>query len=176
MHFKNMFKKLISGLGVCAALLSFDALAADPKVLSVHGDWTAYVFNENGNKVCYMASQPTKAQGKYTKRGDVFALITHRPGEDSRDVFSYITGYTYKPNSNVNLSIGSKKFVLFTQNDMAWAVDDKTDRDIAQAIRNGSNMIAKGSSSRGTATTDTFSLKGSSAAHDAISRECGLAP
>lgn len=150
--------------------------AEDPKVLSVQGDWTAYVFTENGSKVCYMATQPTKSQGNYTKRGDVFALITHRPAEDSRDVFSYITGYTYKPNSNVSITIGSKKITLFTQNDMAWTVDDKTDRDLSAAIRGGSTMTVKGMSSRGTETTDIFSLKGSSAAYDAISRECGLTP
>ena len=74
------------------------------------------------------------------------------------------------------MSFGSKQFTLFTQNDMAWAVDDKTDRDIAKAIRGGSKMVVKGTSSRGTKTTDTFSLRGSSAAHDAISRECGLTP
>lgn len=175
MHILLMFRKIFA-ISALVMSVSVPAMADEPKVLSAHGDWTAYVFNENGNKVCYMASQPIKAEGAYTKRGDIFALVTHRPGEDSRDVFSYITGYSYKPSSNVSLSFGSKKFTLFTQNDMAWAVDDKTDRDIAKAIRGGSKMIVKGSSSRGTKTTDTFSLRGSSAAHDAISRECGLTP
>lgn len=171
-----MVNKIFVSVFLFTALFLTSAYAQEPRVLSVYGDWTAYVFTENGNKVCYMASQPTKAEGKYSKRGDIFALITHRPAEDSRDVFSYITGYTYKPNSNATVKIGSKTFSLFTQNDMAWTVDDKTDRDIAQAIRNGSNMVVTGRSSRGTLTTDTFSLKGSSAAHDAISRECGLNP
>ncbi|MAS87593.1 MAG: hypothetical protein CMH30_06420 [Micavibrio sp.] len=167
---------LFSFVFIWAAVIAFSAMASEPRVLSVHGDWTAYVFEENGNKVCYMASQPIKAEGNYSKRGDIFALITHRPAEDSRDVFSYITGYSYKPNSNVTVNVNAKKFTLFTQNDMAWTVDDKTDRDLVQAIRAGNNIIVTGESSRGTKTKDTFSLKGSSAAHDAISRECGLTP
>lgn len=171
-----MFKNIFVSIFLVTFLIIGSAYAQEPRVLAVHGDWTAYVFTENGNKVCYMASQPIKAEGKYSKRGDIFALITHRPAEDSRDVFSYITGYTYKPNSNVTVKIGSKSFSLFTQNDMAWTVDDKTDRDLAEGIRNGSRMVVTGRSSRGTLTTDTFSLKGSSAAHDAISRECGLNP
>jgi hypothetical protein len=35
-------------------------------------------------------------------------------------------------------------------------------------------MTVKGMSKRGTLTTDTFSLKGSGEAYDAVSKECGL--
>ena len=42
------------------------------------------------------------------------------------------------------------------------------------AIRKGSKVVVKGTSSRGTLTTDTFSLKGSGNAHDAITKECNM--
>ncbi len=174
---KLILTALLIGLGAFAATTSAVAQqVSEPRVLSVHGDWTAYTFQENGNKVCYMASQPIKAEGNYSRRGDIFALITHRPAEDSQNVFSYVTGYTYKPNSEVDVTIDGKKFTLFTQNDMAWTVDDQTDARLVDSIRKGSRLSVKGTSSRGTLTTDTFSLRGSSAAHDAISRECGIAP
>jgi len=121
-----------------------------------------------------MASQPSSAEGNYTRRGDIFALVTHRPAEGTKDVFSYITGYTYKPGSDAIVKIGSNSFTLFTQDETAWTPDGETDVKLARAIRAGSNMTVKGSSSRGTLTTDTFSLKGSGAAHDAISQECGI--
>lgn len=162
------------------ALLSISAMAAtpaqaeEPKRLGVFGEWTAYSFAENGNKVCYMASQPNKAEGNYTRRGDIFALITHRPAENTKNVFSYMTGYGYKPGSDATVKIGDKSFTLFTQDETAWAPDAQTDDMIADAIRRGVNMIVKGTSGRGTVTTDTFSLKGSAAAHDAISKECGI--
>lgn len=150
------------------------ATAAQPQQIGKFGDWTSYVLMERGNKVCYMVSKPKKAQGKYTNRGEVFALITHRPSENTKDVFSYITGYTYKQGSDATVTIDGKKFVLFTQDDTAWAPDAAADSKLAKAIRLGSRMSVKGTSTRGTLTTDTYSLKGSGSAYKAITKECGV--
>lgn len=155
-------------------LIATTAQAGNPQSLGTFGEWTAYSFTENGNKVCYMASQPNKAEGNYTRRGDVFALITHRPSEKTKNVFSYMTGYGYKPGSDATIKIGDRSFTLFTQDETAWAPDPQTDDLLTDAIRKGINMIVKGTSGRGTVTTDTFSLKGSAAAHDAISKACGI--
>ncbi len=150
------------------------AHASEPRLVGTFGDWRAFTFTENGKKVCYMASQPKTAVGNYTRRGDVFALITHRPAEKTRDVFSYITGYPYKENSEVTVSANSRTFKLFTQDETAWAVDAEADRAISAAIRGGSKMIVKGVSKRGTKTTDTFGLSGSGKAYQKITQECGL--
>ncbi len=154
--------------------MATSAMAQTPTLIGNYGDWAAYSFTEGGNKVCYMVSQPTKAQGNYTKRGDIFALVTHRPSENTKNVFSYITGYTYKSGSDVTVDVNNQKYTLFTQNDMAWTPDQSTDNRLTESIRQGSNMVVKGESSRGTKTTDTFSLKGSGGAHDAINKACGL--
>ena len=155
-----------------ALLFAVPALAEEPKLISTNGDWAAYAFKENGGTVCYMASQPKKAEGKYTKRDPVFALITHRPAENTHNVFSYIAGYTYETGSDVTLSIDDKSFTLFTHKDMAWAKDADTDNKIAEAVKKGSKMVVKGRSARGTDTVDTFSLKGTGAAHEAIGKAC----
>lgn len=155
-------------------LMAGTAQAAEPQLLGTHGAWSAYMFMENGNKVCYMATKPQKAQGNYSSRGDIFALITHRPAEGSKNVFSYSTGYSYKANSEATVTIGGRNFSLFTQDDMAWAPDNAQDNAITEAIKTGSSMVVKGTSARGTLTTDTFSLSGSSKAFEAISAECGV--
>lgn len=148
--------------------------AADPDVIGEFDDWTSYVYTEDGNKVCYMVSKPRKEEGNYTKRGAVHALVTHRPAEKSKNVFSFVAGYSYKTNSEVTVNIGSQRFKLFTQNETAWAPDSATDNRLVAAIRGGSQMVVNGISSQGTATTDTFGLKGSTAAYAAISKECGI--
>ena len=150
------------------------AQAETPQLIGNYGDWAAYKFAENGKKVCYMVSQPKQAKGNYSKRGDIFALITHRPGEKTKNVFSYVTGYTYKSGSDVTVNVNNQNFTLFTQKDMAWTPDQSSDNKLAESIRKGSKMVVKGTSSRGTLTTDTFSLKGSGGAHDAISKACGV--
>lgn len=160
-------------LGALAVLAS-PAQAAEQRLLGTFGHWSAYSFLENGNKVCYMAAKPQKAQGNYSSRGDIFALITHRPAEGSKNVFSYATGYSYRANSEATVNIGGRKFSLFTQDDMAWAPDPAQDNALAEAIRTGNNMVVTGTSARGTLTTDTFSLSGSSKAYEIITKECGL--
>ena len=157
-----------------AVMVGGPAMAQTPQLIGNFGDWAAYSFTENGSKVCYMVSQPTKAEGNYSKRGDIFALVTHRPSEKTKNVFSYITGYTYKNGSDVTVSTNDKKFTLFTQNDMAWTPDQATDNKLIEGIRKGSKMVVKGTSARGTLTTDSFSLKGSGGAHDAINKACGV--
>lgn len=159
---------LIHILGAGAVL----AAETPPRLAGAYSAWEAYVFTENGRKVCYMASQPGNKEGNYTQRDDPFALVTHRPGDGTRNVFSYITGYTYKPGSTVVLTIDDKKFSLFTKDRTAWAPDAATDSQIAEAIKTGNSMKVVGTSSRGTLTTDTFSLKGSGEAYRRISQEC----
>lgn len=148
------------------------AVAEEPKLLSTHKNWSAFTFMENGKKVCFMASQPSKSQGNYTKRGEVFALVTHRPGDNSFDVVSFVAGYTFKKNSDVTVNVAGKKYTLFTQADTAWTSDDATDKAVVSAIKAGNTMTVKGVSTRGTNTTDTYSLAGSTAAYEAISRAC----
>ncbi len=167
-------KKYLFVFAACFALFinALDASAGEPRLVASHGDWDAYVFIENGNKVCYMASKPKKEEGKYSRRGDIYALITHRPSEGTKDVFSYITGYTYKRGSEATIDIDGKKYSLFTQDDTAWAPDAETDKTLAKAMQAGSRMIIRGTSTRGTLTKDTFSLNGSTKAYERISKEC----
>lgn len=148
--------------------------ASSPTLIGTYGDWAAYSFTENGNKVCYMTSQPKTAVGNYTKRGDIFALITHRPAEGTKNVFSYMTGYSYKADSSVSVKIDDRNFNLFTQGDTAWTADSAADNAVTNAIKSGSSMVVKGTSSRGTETTDSFGLSGSSKAYEAISSACGV--
>lgn len=155
-------------------VVTSSANASKPRILGTFGDWRAYVFTENGNKVCYMASEPKTDVGNYTSRGDIFALITHRPAEKTKDVFSYIAGYPYKSGSEVTVNANGRTYRLFTQDETAWAADAASDRAVVAAVRSGSKMIVKGTSRRGTLTTDTFGLNGSGKAYAAISKECGF--
>jgi hypothetical protein len=142
--------------------------------LGDYGDWSAFQFTENGGKACYMASQPKKAEGEYKKRGDVYAIVTHRPAEKLRDEVSILAGYAYKEGSAVTVAIGDQSFDLFTQGDGAWAKDKKGDEALVMAMIKGRDMVIKGTSSRGTETIDTYSLNGFTKAYEAIGKACGI--
>jgi len=148
------------------------ALAAQPQLIGTFKDWSAFTVIENGAKVCYMASRPLSEKGDYTRRDPTYTIVTHRPAERSYDVVTVIAGYPYKSGSETTVKIDNKSFELFTDGENAWAETAKLDAEITQAIRRGAKMVVQGRSSRGTLTTDVYSLAGSSDAYDAISRAC----
>lgn len=160
-------------LGLLPALAS-PAQAQGIQRLGDFGDWSAYKFSENGKPACYIASVPKKAEGDYTRRGDTYAIVAHRPEEDRRDEVSVIAGYTYKKDSWVDVEIGDDSFKLFTHEDGAWAPDKEADKSLVNAMIKGATMVVKGTSSRGTLTTDTYSLKGFTRARRTINKACGL--
>ena len=168
-------KKFIFTL-VISLFLSSQASAVSkfvPQLLGEYDDWAAYSFQDSSGLTCYMSSTPKKEEGKYTKRGDIYTVITHRPADKSFAVVNINAGYTYKPDTKIIIKIGDKSFdKLFTSGDKAWATSDKTDKEIVDAMIKGSRMIVHGTSSKGTQTKDTYSLKGFSQAYKAISSKC----
>ena len=149
------------------------SLAQGVKRLGDYSAWSAFQFTEKGKPACYIASQPKKSEGKYKKRGDIYAIVTHRPAEKRRDEVSILAGYTYEKDSRVEVTIGKETFKLFTQDDGAWAPDPERDKKLVKAMIKGSSMVAVGTSARGTKTKDTYSLSGFTKAYKAIDKACG---
>ena len=155
-------------------LYSCGAMASDIEVLGTYEDWSAYNFNDGTEHVCYMASSPTKSQGKYSRRDDVFLIVTHRPESKSFNVVNVVAGYTYKSTSKPQLAIDKNKAIeLKRHENTAWAKDGATDEKLVAQMKKGSSAVLIGTSARGTKTTDTFSLKGFSKAYEAINKACG---
>lgn len=146
------------------------------KLLGKFDHWTAYSFTEDGGKVCFMGSAPIKSEGKYTTRGEVMAFVTHRVKTKTFDEFQIIAGYEYKPDVKVALQIDKNTIELTPKDDNATADSPEIDKKIVETLRNGSSMIVKGTSKKGTPTVDTYSLKGSTAAYKAITEACKIAP
>lgn len=140
--------------------------------LGGHGKWTAYSFKDDGNTVCYMASAPTKQRGDYKKRGEPYALVTNRPARKTKGEVNFVAGYTFKDDAPVIVTVNTKKFELFTTDDRAWSPDAKTDASLVESMIRGSNMTVVGVSSRGTKTTDTYSLSGFTATKKLVDRAC----
>ena len=117
-------------------------------------------------------SKPKKSEGKYSKRGDIFAIVTHLPGQNKWNEFSIVAGYNYKSNSNPDITIGDMKFQLFTSGSRAWSFSPSDDDKIIKYLKNSMKMQVVGTSSRGTITTDMFSLMGFSKAYQKINEAC----
>ena len=174
-----MFRRLTRTLSFFAlpvaalVLLTPKAAQAAPELIGMFGDWEAYTATESGSKICYMGSAPKKAEGDYSQRGRTVLLVTHRPKEKEKGVVSVTAGYTYKNGSEVTVNIDGTGFKLFTSGGHAFA-DEGKDATLVGAMIRGSDMVVKGTSSRGTLTTDTYSLSGFTAAWKAIGKACGV--
>ncbi len=162
----------------CAFLLVLaaapGALAAGPRQLGVFQAWSAHLIADGKQRTCYIYGVPGLSRGKYTRRGPTYLQVTHRTANKSRNEVSLAAGYGYKDGSEVTLDIDGRKFKMFTQGDGAWTRNAKQDAALVAAMRAGKSMILRGVSSRGTRTTDTYSLKGFTAAHNAIGKACGI--
>jgi invasion protein IalB len=159
---------------VLAPVAPAPADAQTPTEVGVFRDWAVFRHEAGGQRVCFMVSRPTRSQPENVRRGDIYITITNRPGDRIQDEVSFVSGYPFREGSEVSVEIGNDRFAMFTEGDTAWARDAETDRRLTDAIRRGSSMVVRGTSSRGTNTTDTFSLAGTGDAHRAAARACGL--
>jgi invasion protein IalB len=61
---------------------------------------------------------------------------------------------------------------MYSQGDGLWIKNAAEEERMVEAMRKSADLVVKGISSKGTETTDTFSLKGLAQALDRISQDC----
>ena len=144
-----------------------------PTPLQTFERWATYTYNTAaGAKVCYAATQPTETAPQGVNRDPVFMFITNRPKEGVKHEVSVITGYPYKEGSKTTVKIGDATFSMYTKDQGAWVDNAAEESRFIAAMKGGSDMVITGTSRRGTVTTDTYSLKGVTAALKRIDGEC----
>lgn len=149
------------------------AVAKGREFLGGFRDWDAFLDKTaKGEKSCYAISVPKETAPKNVKRGEIYIMVTQWPKAKIKNQISLAAGYTFKKDSDVTLTIDKRAFKLFVQDDRAWASNDKQDVEITAAMKKGTTLTVRGVSSRGTETTDTYSLAGFSSALNAITQAC----
>jgi hypothetical protein len=133
-----------------AATAAVPAGAAQPTLLGQYGDWGAYAASPGGSKVCFALAKP----------------------KTTKNEVSVIIGYPFKTSSDATAEVGTAKFAMYTQNDGAWIKNVAEEARMVDAMRKGADLTVKGTSGRGTASTDQYSLKGLAQALDKIEQEC----
>lgn len=144
-----------------------------PSLLGQFGDWGAYTAAPGGKKVCFVIAKPNSARTDPPNRprDQPYFFISTRPAEKVKEEISTVVGYPLKPDS-ANAVIGAATFALYAQNDGAWIKNAAEESRLIDAMRKGAELVIKGTSSRGTDTTDTYSLRGLSQALDRAAQDC----
>lgn len=175
---RHFLSSLVAVAGVVFAVGAAGAQGAKPvpSELLKSGDWTAYVLQTAAGKSCYVASVPKSSEPKGLNRDPATFFITHRPGAQVKNEIFVQNGYPFKAASKVSVEVtsskGNKSFSLFTREQGAWVEAAATEGQLVAALRDGKEIVVKGTSQRGTVTTDKYSLSGISAALDRIGTEC----
>lgn len=167
-------------IAFCFAVAAAGAAAAQSADrVAAHSDWAVFVASDP--KECYIVSPPkssvAKRDGKPTEvqRGDVRLFVSFRPGENVTNEVSFTGGYPFRDGSTVGLSVGGTRFTLVPgtgeSNEWAWT-DPSDDSRVVAALRKGATATLTGTSARGTATEDSFSLSGFTAAVEDAAARC----
>jgi invasion protein IalB len=171
----SLFLIALLGAGATGSLAAQDAgnKPPVPEFVGSHRDWNVYKFQDNSQTICYIASEPKKQEGNYTRRGSPAVLVTRRPGPHVVYEVSVDPGYTYLNGSDVEIEVDNKKkFLLFTRGEHAWTPKAQDDRDLINAMKRGTDMTVRGTSTKNTYSLDTYSLLGFTAAYDAMTQAC----
>ena len=157
-----------------AAAPAAAAGAAQPALLGQYGDWGAYAASPGGSKVCFALAKPktTKTEPAGRKRDPSYIFVSTRPADNVKNEVSVIIGYPFKTSSDATAEVGAAKFAMYTQNDGAWIKNVAEEARMVDAMRKGADLTVKGTSGRGTASTDQYSLKGLAQALEKIEQEC----
>jgi hypothetical protein len=145
-----------------------------PKLLGQYGDWGAYSASPGGKKTCFALAKPSSSTTipPNRPRNPIYMFISTRPAEKVADEVSIIVGYPFKPGSDASAQVGSTTFALYTQQDGAWIKNAADEANMLTAMRSGESAVVKGTSAKGTQSSDTFTLRGISQALDRIAQDC----
>jgi hypothetical protein len=140
-----------------------------PKPLGTYDDWQVATHSEAGQMVCYAftRAQTGAAASPAASRNEPVLTVTQRPA--SRDAVAISAGYAYPANAEVAVQIDQTSMSFYTAQRSAFARDG---HEAVAAFQKGRQAVAKGPGPRNAPVTDTFSLRGFSAAYAAINKAC----
>jgi invasion protein IalB len=138
-----------------------------PKELAKFDDWTAATHAEGGQTVCYALTRAQSSVPSLAGRGEVVLTVTERTA--ARDTVAIEAGFDYAKSAAVTVQVDQAGLDFYTRDRDAYARDGKV---AVAAFQKGERAIARSPGPKGQQVTDTFSLKGFSAAYAAIVKAC----
>jgi invasion protein IalB len=146
------------------------AFAQTGTLLEKFKDWSAYA--NATPKVCFAVVQPKVTNPKKINRDPIYFYVSRYPAENIEGEVSVKMGYPFKPGATVTLTAGTEKFELFTKDEGAFVEKPDQESKLVAALKKGGTMKIEGMSSRGTKTSDEYSLDGAAEALDRMAKEC----
>ena len=158
--------------GLAAGLAPLAAAAQQPEAKATYRDWSVFVREVDGDKICFAATEAADKSPKSVNHGDVFFLIATWESGAAQEQPSLMTGYALNAKPEPTLRIGSDKWDMYISENEAFIEAASEEERLIRAMRKGADMRVSAVSQRGTATSYVISLRGVSAALDRAKQEC----
>lgn len=155
-----------------AATATGSALADDTVSLGTFKDWTAWKGTDANGLICYISATPQDSQPTGANRDPIHFLVIHRKGLGTRNEVQTLVGYPLKDPSEPSVAIDGKAYPMIVMGSAAWLASTNDEVSFVENMKRGGKMVVKGTSKRGTDTTDTYSLSGATAAMTEIDKAC----
>lgn len=146
--------------------------AAEPKAVATFRDWSVFVREVDGDKVCFAAAEAADKSPKSVNHGDVFFLVASWKSGAATEQPSLMTGYSLNAKPEPSVRIGSDKWEMYASENEAFVEAAAEEERLIRAMRRGADMRVSAVSQRGTGTSYVISLRGISAALDRVRQEC----
>ena len=162
----------------CAALacgsLPLAAQDVSTNVVASETAWSVFEETQGCWAVATARETVNRRNGQVVavRRGDILLYVTYVPAQNIAGQISFTGGYPFRENSTIEVNVDGTKFELFVQGEWAWTQSAEDDARLIDAMKRGSTAVVVAESSRGTQTTDTFSLLGFTAATEEAARRC----
>ena len=174
----EMMKTCGLALGALA-LVASGAVAQEQSTnrVAAKTDWS--VFVEDNPTECWGVSTPKEVvntrDGRVVavNRGQTLLMVFYRPAAEAKGQVAFTGGYPFASGSTVTMDISGDTYELFTEGEWAWPATTADDAKIIAAMKRGADAKLIGRSSRGTQTSDSFSLLGFTAAVEDAAKRCG---
>lgn len=155
-----------------AAMLAFATPALAETNLGSFTDWTAWEDSDPSGKICYISAEPSDWTPRNVNRDPIHFLVTHQKGTKVHNEVSTIIGYPFDATITATATIDGKSYEMITDKSHGWLAVEANNVPFVSAMKAGAELIVVGTSKRGTRTTDTYSLKGVTAAMAKIDSAC----
>ena len=163
------------GLSLGAAL---PAAAEPANLLGVFGNWSAYTTGTGSSLTCYALSKPRASRPATAKRSAIYLMVSDWPSRKVKAEPQIIYGYQAKEGAAAALGVGSDKFTFFIRNNgkegSAWLQQLSENPRLVTAMQDGVSAVASGTSTKGTKTSDTYSLAGFNDAMAKVHAACEM--
>lgn len=136
------------------------------------GNWTLHQSEDAGQKICFAVSEPTEKTPPGANRGKVLLYVSAWTKDGIKTEVSVKQGYPIKPGSEVAVTVGADSFQLFAKDERAFVADQASELKLVEVMKGGATLTVAGTSARGTATLDTYSLTGLTQALEAMAASC----